>query len=887
MAFDRLDKKNKPPAWRQFGGILAIMLFLLLLFGLAAGVTAQTDDLIVTITEIDSQAFPQVVVSVAVSDENGPVEDLTGANFQIVADEVEVSPASYTVEPDVSQDVRLVLALDVSISGNDPAEIKSAATALLDSLGLGDRVAVMTFGDEVELVHDFTNNHEELKTVIAGLNVGGSLTALHDVIIEALALADQAPGGRRAVVVITDSRDNVGGLSATETVAKIRETQIPLSIIGFGNKVRADQLRAELRPSGGQYVVLANSGQVQESLLQIVEQLRRGYQITFQSDSQADETEHGLSIAVSDQNGEAQADGRFVATRNPIVVNLTNLRDEQTVGGRIDLTPEITAAAAPTSVEYRLDGRTLRTVDAAPFGYSWDSTAVESGPHTLTVRAVDRAGNSGQTELNLNVVMPVEVAVSTAQTRVELGSEIDIQVEIETIEELAMVELLLDDRILASHTAPPFGFSLDSSQYPQGVHRITVRAEDRLGRQAQDELTMQFLAPPPPEPPFWRRWLTAFRQSRWSQYLLAALRWGLAALIILGLAIFGLILVARSQKRVLQKIYPVAIANLGNARSRYQLRVDEPSGALSFQFILDGVSLSRPAAPPGMVGPVPPRGAQVTPAPSPPPAAPGGAPATHSEGYGGARQTIDKARSAGQEAQGCAYAIAGIFSTLSYLLPGSAGRSVARLGQTISAGQGRVRQATNVPVRLARTAGQLQSQVGQLAPSGPQTRSPAGTTEIGPGTGEPMDSGSEAVPVRAAHQAPANGRQLRANGWAQTPFVDPDEQLAVDLLISPIAKPYRTQTYTFTVLSKTSEQENASLITEEASIEMPGVSRLRRLIPYLIYIIMMMIVTVVVIFLVMNLEYMGQYWQDFYRTWLSRGISLETVSFRENLRLFK
>jgi hypothetical protein len=335
-------------------------------------------------------------------------------------------------------------------------------------------------------------------------------------------------------------------------------------------------------------------------------------------------------------------------------------------------------------------------------------------------------------------------------------------------------------------------------------------------------------------------------------------------------------LVARSQKRLPRKIYPLQIANLGNAPSRYELRAEEASAALSFQFMLDGVSLLQPAAPPERVDPVPLQRPQVAPAP----ALPVGAPVTRSEGQGSARQTIDKARSAGQEAQGCAYAIAGILSTLSYLLPGSAGRSVARVGQTISTGQGRLRQATNVPTRLARTAGQLQSQVGQLTPSGSRTRSSVGMTEIGPGAGRPIDNGSEVVPARAVSQAPANGRQTRANGWAQTPFVDPGEQLSIDMLITPIAKPYHTQAYMFTVLSKTIEREDSSLVTEAGRVEMPGVSRLRRLIPYLIYIIMMMIVTVVIIFLAMNLEYLGQYWQDFYRTWLSTGISLQTVSFR-------
>jgi hypothetical protein len=54
-------------------------------------------------------------------------------------------------------------------------------------------------------------------------------------------------------------------------------------------------------------------------------------------------------------------------------------------------------------VDFLLDGRTIATSAASPYGASWDSSGVADGPHSLSARAVDAAGNSTVTSETVTV----------------------------------------------------------------------------------------------------------------------------------------------------------------------------------------------------------------------------------------------------------------------------------------------------------------------------------------------------------------------------------------------------------------------------------------------------------------------------------------------------
>ncbi len=834
------------------------LLALILSLGLMTGAVAQSEGLIVTITGVESQAFPQVNVSVAVSDENGPLDGLTAGEIRIFEDGVEVPAAAITVEPDTRQNLALVLALDVSMPDNDLAEVKAAAKTLVGSMGPRDKVAVIAFADKVNVVHDFTNNTQELQAVIDGLTAGGSLTALHEALIKATTMVEQLPKGRKGVVVVTDSRDNTGALTADEAISRAQESRTPLYVAGFGKKVRSDPLKDKISLTGGQYFSLPDVEPVQTTLQEVEAQLRRGYNITFLSDLEADNAEHDLSVTVTHQGSEGQAEGRFVAVPGEVIVSLPNLAEGQVVAGVVNLTPEIIAPAPIVSVQYLLDGRLLKKTNVSPYSFEWDSTTAQLGPHTLAVMVVDKAGNQGQTELNLEVAVPLKVEVSTSRTEVELGDKVIIQANVEAIAELAKVELFLDEQLVAGSNAPPYSFTIDSSQYQAGAHNVTVRAEDSLEREATDQLTLQFQAPPVPEPPLWRRLV-----SRLGRYLVIGMPWVAGATFIVFMALLGLLILTRIQKRQPQEIYRLELVNLGNVSAGYKLRAEDSQGALEFQFTQNGAALLQPPGPQFVeAGPVEFEEVATAPAapPQPPPSVSSSSPAS-SDG-GGMRQTVGKAKEGGGMIQGLVYAIASIFNTLGYLIPGSAGRSVQRVGQQLSSGQARVRRVTNVPTRMARQAGQLRGQVAQVAPS----TSRAGTSRVGTPTG-PGTATIEAAPAITGggyqNRVVSNGYRMIRDIWVQIlGFVRPGETSIVDLRISPIKKPYRTQSYSFKVHSKTIGPEDSPVITESGAVEIRGVSRLRRLIPYLIFAIIMIIVVSSVFFLLLNQDVVVLYLRE-------------------------
>ncbi len=78
-------------------------------------------------------------------------------------------------------------------------------------------------------------------------------------------------------------------------------------------------------------------------------------------------------------------------------------------GAAVSSTVNVTASASDnvglTRVEFYLDGALQSTATTGPYSWSWDTTTVGNGPHTLASKAFDAAGNVG-------VSSPVSVTVN-------------------------------------------------------------------------------------------------------------------------------------------------------------------------------------------------------------------------------------------------------------------------------------------------------------------------------------------------------------------------------------------------------------------------------------------------------------------------------------------
>ena len=104
----------------------------------------------------------------------------------------------------------LVLALDLSGSIKDKLEVvKSAALRFVDVLSPQDKIAVVTFTDEIRVVTSLTGDREELKRRIKAIDRSQGGTAFYEAMWFALVDTLRGTRGQRnAIVVMTDGVDS-------------------------------------------------------------------------------------------------------------------------------------------------------------------------------------------------------------------------------------------------------------------------------------------------------------------------------------------------------------------------------------------------------------------------------------------------------------------------------------------------------------------------------------------------------------------------------------------------------------------------------------------------------------------------------------------------------
>jgi VWFA-related protein len=104
----------------------------------------------------------------------------------------------------------LVLVLDLSGSIKDKLDVvKSAALRFVDILGPNDKIAVVTFTDEIRVVSQLSNDRDELKRRIKAVDRSQGGTAFYEAVWFSLMDTLRGTRGQRnAIVVMTDGVDS-------------------------------------------------------------------------------------------------------------------------------------------------------------------------------------------------------------------------------------------------------------------------------------------------------------------------------------------------------------------------------------------------------------------------------------------------------------------------------------------------------------------------------------------------------------------------------------------------------------------------------------------------------------------------------------------------------
>jgi len=279
-------------------------------------------------------------VQARVTDRNGrAIAGLTAKDFTVTEDGV--GRAVRDVQPTTAP-FNLILLLDVSGSVEERIDfIRKAALAFLNTAGQQDRIAIISFRDDVQLVSDFTTDRHLLSERIKDVQAGGA-TALYDAL--GYALVDTLKplrGERTGVVVLSDGDDNRSFLSFSTVLDTVYETgaiiyplYVPSGLIPASSAPGAETTldptrtrfleltsRADVEGrklaevSGGTYYPITRLEQLQRAYDDVAAQLRTAYTITYESgaDSRANArvrvkvARDGASVRLSPAVGVAAA----------------------------------------------------------------------------------------------------------------------------------------------------------------------------------------------------------------------------------------------------------------------------------------------------------------------------------------------------------------------------------------------------------------------------------------------------------------------------------------------------------------------------------------------------------------------------------------------------
>ncbi len=193
-----------------------------------------------------------------------------------------------------------------------------------------------------------------------------------------------------------------------------------------------------------------------------------------------------------------------------------------TLSGRIPWDVDAVDDIGVDRVVFMVDGRPVHTDYTPPFNWYVDTRDLSEGPHTFSVRAVDKAGNVRSVVATGTVrnqfpeeLSPVHVRILSpaAGTEVETGNvAVSVEVTHDQGWPVRTLTYKVDNHTVATHGLPcrgsvfvggarreicdgepPFRdtYMLDTSSLPEGAHAIEVIAEDEYGNTGRATVEIQ------------------------------------------------------------------------------------------------------------------------------------------------------------------------------------------------------------------------------------------------------------------------------------------------------------------------------------------------------------------------------------------------------------
>jgi VWFA-related protein len=488
---------HRPRArWPRRAALLLILAASIL--ALAAGPSwSQSGPPLLTINQVLSEQYPEVVSYVTVVNAAGlAVTGLTEADFTLREEGQPVTP--FTVVPASQEGIQVIVALDASgsmLSGTALEDARAAARTFFGQLKLADHAALLVFAETAELVLDLTGDLAALGAAVDAVKaVPNARTALYEATFEASERLAQLPAGRKAIIILTDGADTVGGFSLKDAIDSAQEANVPVYTIGLlGGEFAPAPMRQLAESTGGFYLETPASADLTASFEAVRQLLEAQYAIRYTSPLRPTEDARELSIAVTVTG--AAADDRQAFLPLPVLpwVLITSPAEGENVAGTVRVAVEAAARASIREVQLAVDGAPLHTLPVPPYRFDWDTAALIPGSHILSASVTDPEGNSGGTQVTVSVLPALSVALAAPADGSSVVGLVEIRPDVEAVRRVSQVTVAVDGIVIATLIESPYVATWDTAGLALGPHDIVVTAQDDAGAKAEASAHVQLL----------------------------------------------------------------------------------------------------------------------------------------------------------------------------------------------------------------------------------------------------------------------------------------------------------------------------------------------------------------------------------------------------------
>jgi len=235
--------------------------------------------------EVDAVELPVVVL-----DRNGkPVEGLPEAAFKVTENGAPQQITYFSLQQELPVRMGLVIDTSGSMEKTLPEVQRVVLGFLRNLLRPKDRAFVVAFSDRPSLLEGFTAEMGALERALVALRADRE-TAFFDATVYGL-FQFSGVRGRKAMVVLTDGKDNVSKLDFEQTLNYARRSGVTIYTVGIDLPITEVRTRFYLNKlaaeTGGATFFLPKDARLDPVYEQIDRELRTQYMLAYTSNSEA------------------------------------------------------------------------------------------------------------------------------------------------------------------------------------------------------------------------------------------------------------------------------------------------------------------------------------------------------------------------------------------------------------------------------------------------------------------------------------------------------------------------------------------------------------------------------------------------------------------------